>query len=94
MIIEIQLLARPQFYGKYRGVVTDISDPLEICRICARVPSVYGNSESSWALPCTPLANKKIALGYLPSVGSLVWIEFENGDPEFPVWTGFFYSQS
>jgi hypothetical protein len=94
MIIEIQLLARPQFYGKYRGVVTDISDPLEICRICARVPSVYGDSESSWALPCTPFANKKIALGYLPSVGSLVWIEFENGDPEFPVWTGFFYSQS
>jgi hypothetical protein len=41
VIIEIQLLARPQFYGKYKGVVTDVLDPLEICRIRARVPSVY-----------------------------------------------------
>jgi uncharacterized protein involved in type VI secretion and phage assembly len=93
VIIEIQLLARPQFYGKYKGVVTDVLDPLEICRVRARVPSVYGDSESSWALPCLPFANKKTALEHLPSVGSLVWIEFENGDPELPIWTGFFYSQ-
>lgn len=83
-----------RFYGKYRGVVTDALDPLGICRIRARVPSVYGDTESSWALPCLPFADKKIAAEYIPSVGSLVWIEFENGDLELPIWTGFFYSQS
>jgi uncharacterized protein involved in type VI secretion and phage assembly len=87
-------LERPQFYGKYRGVVTYASDPLGICRIRAKVPSVYGDSESSWALPCLPFADKKIAVEHIPSVGSLVWIEFENGDPDLPIWTGFFYSQS
>ena len=80
-------------YGKYRGVVSDALAPLGICRIRARVPSVYGDSESSWALPCLPFTDKKIALEHIPSsVGSLVWIEFENGDPNLPLWTGFFYS--
>lgn len=74
--------------------MTDALDPLGICRIRARVPSVYGDTESSWALPCLPFADKKIAAKYIPSVGSLVWIEFENGELELPIWTGFFYSQS
>jgi uncharacterized membrane protein YdbT with pleckstrin-like domain len=64
-------LEKPRFYGKYRGVVTDALDPLGICRIRARVPSVYGDTESSWALPCLPLADKKIAAEYIPSVGPL-----------------------
>lgn len=74
--------------------MTDALDPLGICRIRARVPSVYGDTESSWALPCLPFADKKIAAECIPSVGSHVWIEFENGDLELPIWTGFFYSQS
>ena len=76
------------------GVVTDALDPLGICRIHARVPSVYEYTESSWALPCLPFADMKIAVEHIPSVGSLVWIEFENGELELPIWTGFFYSQS
>jgi len=84
----------PQFYGKYRGVVIDTLDPLGMCRIRARVQSAYRDTESSWALPCLPFADKNIAVKYIPSVGSLVWIEFENGDSNFPICTGSFYSQS
>jgi uncharacterized protein involved in type VI secretion and phage assembly len=83
----------PQFYGKYRGVMTDNLDPLGLCRIRTKVPSVYGNTEPPWALPCLPFADKNIAIKYIPSVGSLVWIEFENGDSNSPIWTGCFYSQ-
>ena len=85
-------MEKPRFYGKYRAVVTDALDPLGICRIRARVPSVYGDTDSPWALPCLPFADMKIAVENIPSVGSLVWIEFENGDLELPIWTGFFYS--
>ena len=52
---------------------------------------IYGDSGSSWELPCMPFADKKIAVEHIPSVDFLVWIEFENGDPELPIWTGFFY---
>ena len=55
------------------------------------MPSVYGDLGSSWELPCMPFADKKIAVEHIPSVDFLVWIEFENGDPELPIWTGFFY---
>jgi uncharacterized protein involved in type VI secretion and phage assembly len=42
--------------------------------------------------PCVPFADKKIALEHIASVGSLVWVEFENGDPNLPIWIGFYYS--
>jgi hypothetical protein len=49
--------------------------------------------EPPWALPCLLFPDKNIAVKYIPSVGSLVWIEFENGDSNSPIWTGCFYSQ-
>jgi uncharacterized protein involved in type VI secretion and phage assembly len=77
---------------KYRGIVTDTLDPLGVCRIRVKVPSVYGDRESSWANPCLPFADKDVAMKHVPPVGSFVWIEFENGDSNFPIWTGCFYS--
>jgi|SRR5918996_1674960 uncharacterized membrane protein YdbT with pleckstrin-like domain len=59
------------FYGKYRGIVTYASDPLGICRIRAKVPSVYGDSESSWALPCLPFADKKIVVEHILQLAPL-----------------------
>jgi hypothetical protein len=78
----------PPFFGKFRGVVTDINDPLLIGRVRARVPDVLGGEESGWAMACTPFAGKGTGFFALPTVGSGVWIEFEHGDPDYPIWTG------
>jgi hypothetical protein len=79
------------FYGKYRGVVTDNLDPLTIGRIRARVPDVMGERDSGWALPCAPFGGDKLGFFAIPQVGAGVWIEFEHGDPDHPIWTGCYY---
>ena len=76
------------FYGKYRGVVTDINDPLKMGRIQARVPDVLGTDVSGWALPSVPFAGDGMGFYALPKVGAGVWIEFEQGDPDYPIWSG------
>ncbi len=77
-----------QFFGKYRGVVTSIEDPLKIGRIRAHVPDVLGDHESGWAMPCAPFGGKGMGFFALPTVNAGVWIEFEHGDPDYPVWSG------
>lgn len=76
------------FFGKYRGVVTDNMDPLMVGRIRARVPDAMGDQESGWALPCAPFGGDGMGFFAVPKVGAGVWIEFEHGDPDYPVWTG------
>jgi len=76
------------FYGKYRGTVSDINDPLMIGRIKAKVPDVMGDQESGWAMPCAPFGGNNAGFFALPLVGAGVWIEFEHGDPDYPIWSG------
>jgi uncharacterized protein involved in type VI secretion and phage assembly len=76
------------FVGKYRGIVSDIQDPLMQFRIKAKVPDVLGDGESGWAMACLPFAGSSMGFYGLPTVGAGVWIEFEHGDPEYPVWSG------
>jgi uncharacterized protein involved in type VI secretion and phage assembly len=80
-----------QFFGKYRGVVTDISDPLQIGRIRAKVADVLGDNESGWAMPCFPFGGSGMGFFALPATGAGVWIEFEHGDPDYPIWAGCWY---
>jgi uncharacterized protein involved in type VI secretion and phage assembly len=77
-----------QFFGKYRGTVTDIQDPLMMARVRAKVPDVFGDQESGWAMPCLPFAGSGMGFFALPKVGAGVWIEFEHGDPDYPIWAG------
>ena len=79
------------FHGKYRGRVVDNNDPLKLGRILALVPAVDGMT-TNWALPCAPYADAQIL--FLPPVGALVWIEFEGGDPNHPIWTGCFWERA
>jgi uncharacterized protein involved in type VI secretion and phage assembly len=76
------------FFGKYRGVVTDNQDPQKLGRIRARVPDVFGDDESGWAMPCAPFGGPRTGLFALPTVSAGVWIEFEGGDPDYPIWSG------
>jgi uncharacterized protein involved in type VI secretion and phage assembly len=80
-----------KFYGKYRGTVVNNLDPLQLGRIQAMVPDVLGLSISSWAMPCVPIAGKQQGIFVLPQVGAGVWIEFEQGEPDYPIWVGCFW---
>ena len=82
----------PPFYGKYRGVVTDNRDPLMLGRVRAKVSDVLGDRESGWAMPSVPYAGKGVGLFLIPPVNALVWIEFEHGHPDYPIWTGCFWA--
>jgi len=80
-----------RYYGKYRGTVVLNVDPEQRGRITAQVPDVLGMIPSSWALPCLPIAGKQQGTYFVPQVGAGVWIEFENGDVNHPIWTGGFW---
>ncbi|MER7539680.1 phage baseplate assembly protein V [Streptomyces sp. NPDC097704] len=75
------------YLGKYRGTVANNVDPLQMGRIQALVPDV-SPSVSSWAMPCLPLAGINTGVFTVPPIGSGVWIEYEHGDADHPVWVG------
>jgi uncharacterized protein involved in type VI secretion and phage assembly len=84
-----------RFYGKYRGLVVDNADPERLGRLKLRVPSVLGNEVvTGWALPCVPYGGDvNQGMLFIPEVGAGVWVEFEEGDLEFPIWVGTFWSK-
>jgi hypothetical protein len=82
-----------QLWGRYRGTVSGVDDDDRMGRITVRVPSVYGDEESPLAYPVAPFAGDGHGFFYLPKVGDGVWVEFENGDPSHPLWTGFWWAK-
>ncbi len=75
-------------FGVYRGTVINNIDPMQLGRIMALVPDVGGVTPSTWAMPCVPIAGKQMGTFMVPQLGAGVWIQFEAGDPDRPVWTG------
>jgi uncharacterized protein involved in type VI secretion and phage assembly len=82
---------RTRFYGKYRGIVSDVD--ASTMRIKATVPSVLGEVCTGWCLACVPYAGPNVGFAFLPEVGSGVWIEFEGGDVSFPIWVGGYWRE-
>jgi len=78
----------PKYYGVYRATVVNNIDPMQMARIQVIVIDVGGLIPSSWAMPCVPFAGKQSGTFVVPAIGSGVWVQFENGDPDQPVWTG------
>lgn len=83
-----------KFYGKYRGTVVNNIDPMMTGRIQAIVPDVSNVILTSWCMPCLPVAGIQTGFYAVPIIGSGVWIEFEKGDPDYPIWTGCFYGSA
>lgn len=84
---------RTHRFGKYRGLVSDLADPESIGRIKARVPEVFGEEESPWAMPSFPFAGPQHGLVLMPEVDDGVWIEFEAGDLSRPIWSGCWFAR-
>lgn len=83
-----------RFYGKYRGYVVDNVDPEQLGRLKVSVPSVLGNEIAVWAFPCFPYGgDANQGMLFIPEIEAGVWVEFEEGDPEFPIWVGTFWSK-
>lgn len=83
------------YYGKYRGFVADNADPQSLGRVKLRVPSVLGEQDSDWALPCFPYGGLDgQGLFLVPDAGAQVWVEFEEGNLDKPIWTGTFHRPS
>jgi len=85
------MTAGQKFYGKYRATVLNNIDPMQIGRIQVIVPDVSNVIPTSWAMPCVPVAGIQMGMYTVPPIGSGVWVEFEQGDPDYPVWVGCFW---
>jgi uncharacterized protein involved in type VI secretion and phage assembly len=80
-----------KYFGKHRGTVFNNVDPEQRGRIQAIVPDVFGLIPCSYALPSLPIAGKQMGVHIIPQIGSGVWIEFEQGNRDHPIWTGCFW---
>jgi hypothetical protein len=78
------------FFGKYRSKVIDNKDPLMLGRLIVLVPAI-SEFPLSWAMPCVPYAGRNVGFFALPPIGANVWVEFEEGDPDYPIWAGCFW---
>ena len=87
-------MATEKYFGKYRGMVTLNIDPLQMGRLQVMVPDVAALIPKTWAMPCFPVAGKQMGAYWIPPVGSGVWVEFEHGDPNYPIWVGCFYGSA
>jgi len=81
-------------YGKFRATVIDNIDPMQMGRLLVQVPDVSNVLPSTWAMPCVPFAGVMSGMYAVPAIGSGVWVEFEQGDPDFPVWVGCFWGST
>lgn len=80
-----------EYYGKYRGIVMNNLDPEfrgRIQVVCADVPTLL---PPTWAMPCTPIGGIQHGMVAIPPIGSGVWVEFEQGDPDYPIWVGSYW---
>ena len=94
LLLQVTREVQRKYYGKYRGFVVDNQDPEKRGRLKLRVPSVLGDEETSWALPCVPFGG---GAGYglfaVPETEAQVWVEFEEGELALPIWTGTFWQK-
>lgn len=86
-------IATPR-WGKYRGTVINNDDMRRRARLQVSVPELTGASVQVWAEPCLPYAGLACGLVALPPIGASVWIEYERGDINAPIWTGCYWPES
>jgi uncharacterized protein involved in type VI secretion and phage assembly len=84
-----------RYYGKYRAFVVDNADPEDRGRLKLKVPSVLGDDVGSgWALPCAPYGGSAdLGFFFVPEVDAGVWVEFEAGNLDYPVWVGTYWGK-
>lgn len=92
--LAVETLLPKRYFGKYRGTVFNNIDPMQMGRIQVIVPDVSSISPSSWAMPCLPVGGMQMGMFAVPTIGAGVWVEFEHGDPDYPIWTGCYWGSA
>ncbi|HEY4940839.1 MAG TPA: phage baseplate assembly protein V [Rhizomicrobium sp.] len=82
-----------EFWGKYRGIAIDNEDPLMLGRLQVSVPQVLGEVLTAWAMPCVPYAGLQVGFYMMPPIGAALWVEFEGGNLDYPIWSGCFWRE-
>jgi hypothetical protein len=80
-----------KFYGKYRATVVSNFDPEFRGRLTLIIPDVASFIPNTYAEPCVPLAGPTgppMGVYMVPPPGAGVWVEFENGNSNYPIWVG------
>ncbi len=83
-----------KYFGKYRGTVVNNVDPEQRGRIMVMVPDVSGFALTSWALPAFPWGGMQMGIFGVPLIGAGVWVEFEQGNLDYPIWVGVFFGSA
>lgn len=84
-----------KYFGKYRSIVVDNKDPEKLVRLKVKVPSILGKEiVTGWATPCVPYGGgPDQGFFFIPEIDAGVWVEFEEGDLEYPIWVGTYWSK-
>jgi uncharacterized protein involved in type VI secretion and phage assembly len=82
------------FIGKFRAKVTDNMDPLGKARLRVTAADVLDGKDLGWALAAVPYGGDGVGFFFIPPKGADVWVEFEQGDPDYPIWTGCFWPET
>jgi len=80
-----------KYFGKYRGKVANNIDPMQLGRVQVTAPSILGDGRLSWAMPCAPYAGAQVGFFAIPPVNANIWVEFEGGNIDYPIWSGCFW---
>jgi hypothetical protein len=80
------MTVRYQMFGPYRATVVDNRDPNNQARLRLRIPRAFATGVTGWV----PVRQTAGLPAVVPNIGAGVWVEFEGGDPSFPVWSGVF----
>jgi hypothetical protein len=77
-----------KYYSRYRGFVFDNDDPENLGRLKLIIPAVTGpDYHGTWAFPVGVPSGKGWGQQVIPNKGDVVWVEFEGGCPELPLWS-------
>jgi Type VI secretion system/phage-baseplate injector OB domain len=83
-----------RFFGKYRGKVKNIGkNRNDLGIITVEVPEIFPEKEIPLVKPVIPFAGKNCGFGALPKKDDVIWIEFEAGNLNKPIWTGFWWAE-
>ena len=83
-----------KYYGSYRAYVYNNEDPLDMNRVQLIIPMLNPTAvDETWAFPKNSWGGKDYGINLLPRKTDMVWVEFQNGDPDYPVWSHASYAK-